>query len=288
VCQQALPNTYSDVTQTREVPCPPGWTSQAGTQALPDTVNPCPTSLCREREEFFDNSPYVADPTEPCTTCDEESGMECPDGTQLDKLIVLPGWWRSHKFSHWMRPCPMGVFSCPGGLGYPGAVNGTVLAAAGANGTTNGDFYSDNLCEAGHTGPSCSVCDDNYYMSSGKKGCIRCDDPSSSEETFVALGVVLFILVVGTILMFNMKKIFDRVTGGVVKDKRMLKLIRKQVKTVTKILFSSYQIVGNLSSSLDVAYPSLMAQRCRSVPASSIARGSDLLLLSARAVRRSA
>ena len=112
-----------------------------------------------ENAELYDSSPYKQ-PEADCPLCVE--GMLCPDGEQIHTVELLPAYWRSHQYSFHIRDCPLGPASCPGGRGYPGG-----------NATNGTSFYADNLCAVGHTGPSCTVCDADYYISGGK-GCVAC------------------------------------------------------------------------------------------------------------------
>ena len=66
------------------------------------------------------------------------------EGMILERLEILPGFWRTDTMSEDVRPCPVEE-ACVGLNQSTIAVGGTV-----------------NFCRTGHEGPYCNLCSDGF------------------------------------------------------------------------------------------------------------------------------
>ena len=103
-----------------------------------------------------------------CFACGK--GLACPTaGLSFGDVHLLPGYWRADSASIDVRHCRFGKVSCPGNLG-------------------NGAAY----CAPSYTGPLCSECVANYFISwEGTGDCVECAEKKHHAPTIVLLSSIL-------------------------------------------------------------------------------------------------
>ena len=80
-------------------------------------------------------------------------------GANLERLHVLPSFWRQSTSSRYIRACPM--------LG-----DGSTACLGGPN-------ISDQ-CALGHAGPLCDLCEVGYYGGKGTP-CVECGETDEAD-----------------------------------------------------------------------------------------------------------
>ena len=150
-----------------------------------------------------------------CTICSDE--FICDKGTDIKTLDLKPHIWRPNKNSIVTYKCK-NIFACKGGL-----INIT----------------SDELCQPGHKGPICDVCDKGYSKDDGV--CLKC--PENQTRT---IGLTIFIPLVCIILIIFLIK-----TANPSENKK------EEVNGLVKI-FMNYAQVFSLASSFQINWPTLV------------------------------
>ena len=150
-----------------------------------------------------------------CTECTSE--FTCGKGTTIKSLDLKSHFWRPNENSITTYKCK-NIFACKGGV-----INTT----------------SDDLCQPGHKGPICDVCEKGYSKDDGV--CLKC--PENQART---LGLTIFIpLVCIVIIIFLIK------TANPSENKK------EEVNGLVKI-FMNYAQVFSLASSFQINWPSLV------------------------------
>jgi len=168
-------------------------------------------------------APTSKDDENNCKLCGGTSGTfmgaSCPrEQTTVQTLTVKDGYWRTSYNSTVIAPCPTPEF-CVGG-------NNSV----------------SSICEVGHGGPFCMVCQEDYYP--GVVGnCIACAKGTLGK--YLVIGALL-----GSIALF----------AGLVLYFKPYKMISdagwRRIRNLGKILFVFVQIMTSVPSVFDVLFPS--------------------------------
>ena len=108
---------------------------------------------CCCSEAFYETE--TAEGQRICEPCDEERAACDRPGISLRTLPLEPGFWRVSETSVELRACPTPE-SC---------IGGTVCSAN----RTSPNCNADNLCEVGHRGPLCLVCERKCIESSARE-----------------------------------------------------------------------------------------------------------------------
>ena len=123
-----------------------------------------------------------------CTACDVGPfiGTSCEDtGLTLSSVTLKPGYWRTDVASP-------EVFAC-------GEEGGTTEACVGGN-------VTEKLCAAGHWGPYCSLCAEQYY-SPDQKECRSCmEDDSRGLKALFVVGALLLVAAAAAIRYVLVKR----------------------------------------------------------------------------------
>ena len=150
-----------------------------------------------------------------CSLCTNE--FICDKGTEIKTLKLKKHYWRQSENIIKTYKCK-NIYACKGGL------------------ITNS---SDNLCNAGHKGPLCDVCEKGWAKDDGV--CLKC--PDNATRT---IGLTIFIpLVCIFLIMFLVK------TANPSNNKK------EEINGVVKI-FMNYAQVFSLASSFQINWPSLI------------------------------
>ena len=150
-----------------------------------------------------------------CTTCRSE--FICDKGTTIKTLKLKPHVWRPTENSITTYKCK-NIFACKGGL-----IN----------------FTSNELCQPGHKGPICDVCEKGYSKDDGV--CLKC--PEDNTRT---ISLTIFIPLVCIILIIFLIK-----TANPSENKK------EEVNGLVKI-FMNYAQVFSLASSFQINWPTLV------------------------------
>jgi hypothetical protein len=116
-----------------------------------------------------------------CIVCPK--GFVCTGestGISMGNVALEMGWWRTSAFSLDARECPVSG-ACVGGIGA-----------------------GNDLCEAAHIGPYCSVCMDGYTKSFGSQACTSCGN-SSAWSGAIILAVVVVLAVFATYFIYRLR-----------------------------------------------------------------------------------
>ena len=150
-----------------------------------------------------------------CTTCTDE--FVCKKNTQINTLELKPHFWRQNPNTIVTYKCK-NIFACKGGV---------ILNS------------SDNLCQPGHKGPICDVCEKGWSKDDGV--CLKC--PEDNTRT---VGLTIFIPLVCIILIIFLIK-----TANPSENKK------EEVNGLVKI-FMNYAQVFSLASSFQINWPTLV------------------------------
>ena len=150
----------------------------------PQSSNANHTSCSRCVEGYYYRKGYERADTGFCWECPDE--VECATHSELQDWILLGGYWRSGLDSRNVYHCMYGENACPGGFG-----NCTTV---------------DCFCAHGHTGPLCSVCDRNYFVSWAGDKCEKCADGQSHMPSIITLASVFTICVVSLAVCWRCRK----------------------------------------------------------------------------------
>ena len=118
---------------------------------------------------------YKTNKTIECVVCSDE--FTCNKGTNIETLILKTHFWRANSNTIVTYKCK-NIFACKGGL------------------ITNS---SDDLCNEGHIGPLCDVCEEGWAKDDGV--CLKCP-----EDTGRSIGLTIFIPVVCIVLIIFLIK----------------------------------------------------------------------------------
>jgi hypothetical protein len=160
-----------------------------------------------------------------CKDCGGASGTfkgaSCPrEKTTVQTLTIKPGYWRTSLNSTVIGSCPSPEF-CVGGR-----MNNT----------------GSSICEVGHEGPFCMVCQENFYP--GVVGnCIACTEGTLGKYLVIALLLGSVAFVAGIIVVFKPYKMISG-SGW------------RRIRNLCKILFIFVQIMNSIPSIFDVLFPS--------------------------------
>ena len=168
-------------------------------------------------------APTSKDDRNKCKLCGGTSGTfmgaSCPRGrTTVQTLTVKRGYWRTSHNSTVIASCPTPEF-CAGG-----------------------NKSDSSICEVGHEGPFCMVCQRDYYP--GVIGnCIACTEGTLGK--YLVIGTLLgsVAVVTGLTVYFKPYKWITS-TGW------------RRIRNLSKILFVFVQIMTSVPSVFDVLFPS--------------------------------
>ena len=150
-----------------------------------------------------------------CSTCSDE--FICDKGTKIKTLKLKEHYWRQNEDTIKTYKCK-NIYACKGGL------------------ISNS---SDDLCQEGHKGPLCDVCEKGWAKDDGV--CLKC--PDNATRT---IGLTIFIpLVCIFLIMFLIK------TANPSDNKK------EEINGVVKI-FMNYAQVFSLASSFQINWPLLI------------------------------
>ena len=139
-------------------------------------------------------STYYMNKTRQCKKC--KAGMECDkEGTTTDNFVVKKGYYRFTDKSDELYLCPV-ESHCPG----------TKIMNSGTAPMKN-DSYP---CKRGSKGPLCSLCSQNFYLSTWDNICIHCRNYSpdlSAIIIYIIFGLLFSLTVVAlTYAVFQLSK----------------------------------------------------------------------------------
>ena len=236
VCGCGAGNYYSAALQTC-TPCPERTTSHPGSTAC---------ALCSVGFYLYNiRLQPEKDGTDACLPC--PAGAICEEGSTIETIRLLSGWWRLSSRTTDLRKCHGGSDS-----------NDTSVDEARGclGGGTVGACVDQN-----QTGPECRVCSltNEYYDGDGR--CLRCPDLGS--RVLRALGWVLGAALLLTLLSVPLVSIrrvpsvclpaANAYRGFVRGMMRFAKSIDLQPKL--KVVISFYQVVIILDSTYSVTMP---------------------------------
>ena len=131
-------------------------------------------------------------------------GTQCPGGMHvIEKLNILPGYWRANELSEEVKPC---------------ATNGACI------GTADGHAgVLDGLCAPNRYGPYCEVCYPSFYKDD-TGNCTQCGNALSvfgvdSMRSWLPLAIMMGVVAFG-IITFIITKV-----GGMLRDKPLSPLV---------------------------------------------------------------
>lgn len=127
-----------------------------------------------------------------CVSC--VTGMVCDEmGVFLQSVRLQAGFWRTDDDSDDIRPCRVGVISCPGDGKNQASANLPSKQRVTSSGATKRNPY----CAPNYLGPLCSVCADGFFTSwAGDGECYECATGTSHLPTILlASGVLVFVAV---------------------------------------------------------------------------------------------
>ena len=127
---------------------------------------------------------YKDDATNTCLKCSDlpNSPICTSDGVTLQTLVLAPNTWRPSLNSSVIMQCKRSK-GCAGGSGnLTYDYRRRLLSMAS----------TDGYCKLGHTGPLCSACHANFFMSSSKE-CMVCKDTLQAAIVSMA-GIILFFI----------------------------------------------------------------------------------------------
>ena len=150
-----------------------------------------------------------------CDTCPEN--FECPINSNVSTIIINKHLWRSNDTTIKTYKCK-NIFACKGGK----IINST-----------------NDLCQSGHYGPLCDVCNKGWAKDDGV--CLRCP-----ENQGRSISLTIVIPVISTIIIIFLIK-----TANPAENKK------EEVNGVVKI-FMNYAQVFSLASSFQINWPSLI------------------------------
>ena len=178
-----------------------------GASRYPIEVKICPASYYRSGDS--------------CVICPKH--VTCKAGSTIADWELAAGHWRSHDESTDVRECRFTDVSCPG----PGN---------GANHATGPDSY----CAPMYTGPLCSQCKPNFFMSwVGDGKCQECEAGKSHHPTIGLLcGVVVSCALLSASLRKCLSKKAEAVKKGALFPKIEKLIVLAKVKVFTLFLTS--------------------------------------------------
>ena len=150
-----------------------------------------------------------------CLSCPER--FICSKGTNIQNMVIKSHFWRESKNTLKSYKCK-NRFACKGGR----IIN-----------------YTDNLCQPGHKGPICDVCERGWSKDDGV--CLKC--PENIGRT-ISLTIAIPIICI-LIIIFLIK------TANPANNKK------EEVNGVVKI-FMNYAQVFSLASSFQINWPTLI------------------------------
>lgn len=166
--------------------------------------------ICSSGSYNKNNKTYIE-----CTNCPEE--FICVKGTTLQTLDLKPNYWRANDYVTETYKCK-NRFACRGGI-----INNT----------------SDNLCNEGHKGPICDICEKGWAKDDGV--CLKCpDNIGRTMSLTIVIPLVCILLIIFLIKTANPSNNKKEEVNGVVK------------------IFMNYAQVFSLASSFQINWPSLI------------------------------
>ena len=150
-----------------------------------------------------------------CSGCTDE--FICGKGTTIQTLNLKKNFWRENKDTINTYKCK-NIYACKGGI------------------ITN---HSDNLCQEGHKGPLCDVCEKGWAKDDGV--CLKC--PENESRT---IGLTILIPLICILLIIFLVK-----TANPSNNKK------EEINGVVKI-FMNYAQVFSLASSFQINWPGLI------------------------------
>ena len=185
-----------------------------------------------------------------CAACADVDGADCvSSGTTLERLPLDKDWWRMSMNTSHTYEC---VYknAC---VGWSPEVNGTVA----------GPFSAGDVCNEGHEGPRCQVCENEYYFEATAHRCEKCEG-SSLLTAPVSLATIAALLLVplGAIAVVAfyaryiadenhtvLRTVMDTFMGGPgVQDNSGANkaVFMTTVRVFARILLSFYQVLSQL------------------------------------------
>ena len=254
-CQLCPRGTFSSIpgapSNATCEPCPANHYQPALGAHILSMCLPCPLNsgaaagsihrhACLCDSEFFDANETRGGVQ--CTHCPLE-GTQCnSSGVTLEKLWLMPGYWRTFANSTIVHRCPTSI-ACAGGTNFSAQ------------------------CEVGYRGPLCATCSPDYRSAAGGT-CNACKTFTGSD--FLPLVIVLLVLtplilscVVGMWLRRRRK---HRPTGGAGVPEAQRRGYREPAKTrgqrivsqllvKVKIIIANQQVLQGIGSVFKIQWP---------------------------------
>ena len=120
--------------------------------------------------------------TNACELCPKH--VDCAWNSTIADWRLKPGIWRSGALSTELRACRFGSISCP--------ADATLNDSCTARG-----FGDWPYCACSYVGPTCGVCDANYFLSWTGDECQICGASHGHTPTIVLASVLAFLIAVG-------------------------------------------------------------------------------------------
>ena len=263
-CESCLPGTSSDQGSDACDACEAGRYAANAGQGL---CVPCPhplssangsttCSFCMDdyylQDTFSDPGGIFRSPTKYCKPCPPHA--DCPDGTTLETLVVLPGYWRASFSSAVLTACRAfgggdraGEARCAGN--ERGAKQASRrLEAAGSN----------EYCASDFKGPECQLCvAENHYLVNGVK-CDKCLSVGGAAGRIA--GIVLSLCVACGLAAYCYSRTDWREKSCVgpplrFADRTVVYYVGMGLTAKMKILFSFWQVCIVLSTTYSARLP---------------------------------
>lgn len=155
-----------------------------------------------------------------CNTCPEN--FICDKGSTIETLKLEPKYWRANKTTLHTEECKKG-YNCIGGLIFN---------------------TSDDLCNKGHTGPICDVCEEGWAKNDGK--CYQCLT-TVGVKVRSYIFTILFPIIISLITFFMIK------TANPSSSEAQ----KEPLSGVIKI-FMNYAQIFTLASSFEINWPEMI------------------------------
>ncbi|GMH47647.1 hypothetical protein TrRE_jg130 [Triparma retinervis] len=194
-------------------------------------------------------------------------------GLKVETLVVDEGYWRPYPGSAYVFEC-VHAESCVGSL----------------NGTGN---FGDGICEEGHTGPYCDICNASYAKDTKTGECIKCNPEATTAAQVLAGSGFAAVVILFSYFAYRTArgviKMQEDAEGGQLSDEdaamliaeskskvmemkaKMAKMKAKQqayvdkikkyqkmyksARTPLKIFISFFQISSGLPKTLEIKFP---------------------------------
>lgn len=198
---------------------------------------------------FYNCNPFEVelsqgqDGTPTCSPCvtffnspNGEIGYDCRnDGTTLQSVSILPGFWRASRESIDIFKCGSGS-SCIGG---------------------DETYLEDPYCKEGSTGPYCSVCEGGYSRYANG-ACDKCGDKQEFiwiYGTLTVLSTCFIFIIVILYLLDRLSLCKNKIKGGnKTRASTVVKILKKNSNKL-KILIVVWQIIVIFPEIVNITYP---------------------------------